>query len=745
MTSANLTTNTKRERKPSLLGFSLKKYWTSILLFTIILFFVIPIPVMMIVSANLANSFSSIQSLKNDLAISWVEGIRYILVPLMSILAVVIPCARFGYLKNKVSIDFYHSLPIRREKLFFTQLGIGALALVIPYIFNVLFTIIYLSSNGLISGALIVNLGLLTLEIAVYALFFYSLSTLVGMVSGLTAVQLVLTVAAIFIVPGIQLSAAGFMYIFSENMWVDYYISGDILQNTSPALRFILNTIPLNLAESIIMIGLSAVMLGLALFLYRHRKSERAGQSVVFIPIGEVIKYIMMYIGTLTGGILFYAIMDDLFWTIFGMACGMVLTFMLTNTILHKTATAMFRGLRGLAIFGGAAILTLILLMTNAFGINSHVPSPNSTSKVLVKFASDSFSLEFQDRENIKALHKIYTESDWGYNEYLSSVISRSERFRLQIVFYNSLGLPTAKRVSISNKSKFIEEFRTILNSEEFSEQYSHYLDSITSAGSRFISIRTMEYYVNEYGRVWRNDMMFRSIGQPDSIEYVISDLVKSEKNCNFDYFQNPSLGSLYIYPSASNGSTVRHNVYTPMDSLMYKYEGGNALDYDYKEQVRRLANTIDGITVIKVPSDIYETNYEITEDTVYVEYDRITEDTASIEYDVPAEDTAADSQEVVIKDKAQITELLLAAADLFYTSDLSPFTFVDTEYYIKYRVDVSEPLSYETYNMSEAELSAYINENYDGNRELLHEHGQFFALPLLLGRTPDFVADLFE
>lgn len=726
MTAASSTIKTKKERKPSLLGFTLKKYWTSILLFTIILFFVIPIPVMMWMSDKLVNQNNTIENLQRSLAVNWVDAVRYAIIPIMSILAVVIPCARFSYLKNKVSVDFYHSLPIRREKLFFTQLGVGALALVIPYILNIIFTFLYVAPNNLVTGALIVNILMLTLEMLVYALFFYSLSTLVGMASGLTAVHLVLTVTAIFILPVLQLAYVGFRYIFAENMWTDYYLSESIMSKLSPAIRFLINEIPLNLAESIIMVCISLLMLAIALLLYKHRKSERAGQSVVFVPFGEIVKYIIMLVGTLVGGIFFNSMMGNMFWTIFGMLCGMLLTFMLANTILHKTATAMFRGLKGLAIFGGAAIITLIILTTNAFGVNSSVPTPSATSKVVVSFDSTA-QIEFHDRANIEAIHKIYTQSHWGYRGYYTNVYPY-EQLELSIAFYNSLGIPTAKQVTISNKSDFIDEFKTILNSSEFREQYYSVAENAVKSKDVGVEFYEESYYINQYGRVWYSKgRNYLNIGF-DKTDYIFDYILDYMKACDFDYFQNPTFASIRFYSPASY-RYGRFPLYTSMETVMYESEEKGLVQYSYDEAIRRLTKAIDSITVYKESNPIIV--YEEDENSYYSEISRAVKE--------------SEIQKAVVTDKKQIEQLLRASADIFIQNCKSPFTFVDPQYYASFELSVTNPIADECYDMDEDELQSYLKQKRYGDEIVIYEDSREIGISFIAGKTPEFVAGLFE
>ena len=197
MTSQNSYTDKTIGFMP-LFTFSLKQFWTTILLFTIILFFSMPIPALM--AATDTNHYLNPGSTERALE-SLTESLRLIIVPLMSALAVVASCTRFGYLKNKVAVDYYHSLPVKRIRLYLTQLAVGAASLAIPYLFNLLLMLLVAAVHGCLGGDILSNLLIMSAEALVYPAFFGALATLVGMVTGLSAVHLVLTAVAMFIVP----------------------------------------------------------------------------------------------------------------------------------------------------------------------------------------------------------------------------------------------------------------------------------------------------------------------------------------------------------------------------------------------------------------------------------------------------------------------------------------------------------------------------------------------------------------
>lgn len=706
MTSQSSTTNRGRAEFLPLFGFTARQFWTTTLLFTIILFFVLPIPVMMVISDRDLTNTDMLMRTRNMLVNTWADGIRYALVPLLSLFGVIVSCARFGYLKNKVSIDFYHSLPLKRSQLYLTQLAVSAVTLIIPYVFNILFTLAVVGINGLMSGGLIAEIIKITIDVAVYTVFFYSLSTLVGMVSGLTAVQLTLTVVAMFIIPATYLVTIAFINIFNENMWTDFYLNTSFFEKSTPVLRFLFNTDMLSVGEVILVLLVSLLMTVGAYVIYLRRKSERAGVPVVFAPLGEVIKYVLVFLGTLCGGLLFYFIMDDFLWTVFGMICGMVLVFMLANTILSKTARAMFNGWRGLCIFGAAATAAFVMLLTNAFGINTNVPAPNFTSRVVVDF-EDSGEMEFRDKDVIAALHTIYTEaSTVDYDNHATSARYHSRTMKIEIVFYPKVGIPVAKSLRIYNKADMMDEMRTVLDSEEFKGQYISAYDNVGESGFVSVSLPRFrfdpatgsmyEYYASHSYSRYDKSLLFSARAKEFDIDLVI----EANKDCSFDFFQQQSFGELRVDSEGTNGYDISHPLLVSMTDVIDRYIENEYMGYTPDEFCQKLA---DAITTIEVYDN---TQYKALE----------------------------------VTDKAQILEILKASANPlghYYT----PYTFTDSEYYAVYTVSITD--AYEaSYYYDEYGNQSVVMEEVSDEAKRVYE--RTYNLAFLHGKVPTFVTEHF-
>lgn len=731
MTSQSSITNKKRAGFSALFTLSARRYWTTVLLFGIVLFFILPVPVMMTISDRAPLDADDIYGLREMFPASWIAVIRYFVIIALSVFGVVTSCSRFAYLKNKVSIDFYHSLPVKRGQLFLTQLAVSAVAVAIPYLINILITVIIFATNSLMTEALAIELLIMSAEAIVYSIMFFSLSTLIGMISGLSAVQLTLTCVAAFIIPAIYLATLGFIAIFNESMWFEFYVGTTFFERTSPALRLILNNNPLSFFEAGVFLFIAAVMLVIAYAVYMRRKSERAGTPIVFPVLGEVIKYVLVYLGMLGFGLFFYFAMESTFWCIFGMICGTLLVFMLTNTILEKTARSMFKGTKGLAVFASVAAVCFILIVSNAFGINTRVPSPSFTSRVVADINDEGGTMEFRDKEVIKALHTLYTESErsytYGSNYFVSSSVSvpytynhydyyPEDSVRLEIVFYPKFGIPVAKSVTIYNRSEFVNEFRTLLDSAEFKEQYTSVLDNLE--GSGYINTNTPHYKVSKnngiiYDYSVNNRHWYFEEYSPDAYQAKqlgIDIMSKEHRQVNFDFFQQQSFGYMYARSDYRDGSLIsgfysgyaRYTLFNSMTGLVDHYVDKGILNQTPDELIEGLAEAIGKLVITK-----YENG---------------------------------EAKDLIVTDKAQIIEALKCSASPT-NNYVSPFTLLDTSYRAFYEISVTDANNVQYYYDEDGNETVVVEDKEESE---IYNYNTSHHFLFLLGRVPDFVIEYF-
>ena len=117
------------------------------------------------------------QSWKYSLAdaASYIGGENALVKLAVILLAVVAGTAMFAYLHDKRKVDFYHSLPVSREKLYLVNFVTGAVCVIVPYLVLRVLTLVCAHAMGF-GEAISVGtyLGVILCDILFFLLLFRS-------------------------------------------------------------------------------------------------------------------------------------------------------------------------------------------------------------------------------------------------------------------------------------------------------------------------------------------------------------------------------------------------------------------------------------------------------------------------------------------------------------------------------------------------------------------------------------------
>ncbi len=606
MTLTSSSTEHKLRRLP-LFTFQLRQNWTLMLFCAVADFFMLPVPLLMMVSERASRRYSynsemsPLDFLKNDI-LDWSSVMRMYVVPITAFAALMVCTLLFRYMMNKSSVDCFHSIPVRRERLLTGQLAVGLILVFLPLLVMMLVSAIIILASGAMTADTAFNILMALKDTLFYTLLVYSLTALIGAASGVSAVQAILTGIALFILPALYASTVVFLELFTERMWTDYYLSSYWIKMMSPPLRFFIDyDISLTLGECVAYTLVSAALFTAAYLVYRFRKSERAGESVVFRPLGEVIRFTLVYLMTILGGLFFNLMMGNIFWTFFGMICGAFLTSMIVNTILHKTARAMFRNMKALLIY--LAIITVIVIglyISAACGLDTNVPAPGFTSHTEVVLGEGTGLFDFDDRETVRALYQLYNDSlEMDPDDIWHTPVT------LQFVFHPFIGFPVAKSVTVWNFSALSgsEEVRSLLKTvaddPDFSKQYR---EMLTDARDKMTD-RTRLYdasLLDKSGKLIAVDGYYNSDYRDDYdqlINALFDSLIADAENLSYDWFQSPIIGYLRFQSTdkvLQDYSTLvpLYADHAPDLSLL------SGTDFDFHKLAEAAAGLIDEIVV---------------------------------------------------------------------------------------------------------------------------------------------------
>ena len=360
------------------------RVWTlaiSILIF----FFSLIVATAMMISFNLYNS--STYNYSDDLAMNFMSyiginnpffGIIFI------VLSLVMAMSGFSYLYSKKKVDLYHSLPVKREVLYFIKLINGILIVVIPFIIcEIVASLLAIANTGKIS-ILIAAIW----AIAEWTLLFilsYFLTVFSIMLTGNMLIGILACGFFSFYFPLISLVLKGYQSSFFDT----YYTSGFIIENVLPnmsSFMLMFNIFELKwLTRIIIVILASIAFLFINLFLYKKRASEAAGKSVSFNIIKLPIKSMMVIFMSILMYLLGYEVMNDsIGWGLFGLIVSGAITHCVMEIIYNQDFKKIFAKKIELLVLIIISIFIAAAFQFDIFGYDSYIPSASQIKSTAV-------------------------------------------------------------------------------------------------------------------------------------------------------------------------------------------------------------------------------------------------------------------------------------------------------------------------------------------------------------------------
>ncbi len=505
MTSRSLTSADKNCNFKFFLS-TLKSAWTQGVIYFIITFLLGP--VLLLIAANSYNE--TVYREKNIPGLVETISESYILFYLLSgCIAVMCAIFMFNYLNSRVNVNFYHSLPFGRTRMFFTNYLAGIAVFTVAFGLNYLIAISIPAFTGMGFFECFPGLSSIFGNSMLYFLLFYSMTVMIGMLTGFAPVQWLMTVIAVAILPAIKVGTVILQSFWNTGVWSDYYLSfRQFMYITPAAYLFTNNKFPLS--TKLLFILFTVVFTVAAIIIYHYRKSERSGNSFVFTRFASVIKYVVMFPASIGCALIFGAIGDgQLFWLLFGGVIGCVLAWMIMNSVINKTTRAMFRGVKGFLIFTAVMLAYICGIVFGTDYVFENFITADTTRSITLQIGGNGElgQFEFKERENREAIisildkyevqyapgephdaYSVLSKSDY-YSNYDYATINGKEYYlnypgtvskRIYVVAKDIFGIEHARALTLFTiRADIREELRILANSNEYKTQVYEILEGI--------------------------------------------------------------------------------------------------------------------------------------------------------------------------------------------------------------------------------------------------------------------------
>lgn len=337
-------------------------------------------------------------------------------------------CA-FSYLHSPAKLDFYHSLPIKREKLFAVKLTASSLTFVTAYLISQALALLAGTVFSVVNGEVVLEVLVSSLMGILFFLYSYSGALLAVMLTGKLLTSVLATGTLGLYLPLLHLIGMMFLNLFMKTaLTSEYYIGrSESLRYTSPwALcllyrgggRVGLTGMWPGIGSLCVIAAVTVIFLLISLQLYRIRKTEAAGSAIAFDNLENIIKLLLTVPTAVVAAMVAYELYDSPVWELafillFGALGCMIMEFIyrwdIRQVLMHKKHIIM-------TVVLAAAIFFSVRF--DVAGYNTYLPQKSEVSAMAVKSWQEDFAYNGAGEEN---------DSDAGFSAELLDYLETEE------------------------------------------------------------------------------------------------------------------------------------------------------------------------------------------------------------------------------------------------------------------------------------------------------------------------------
>lgn len=329
--------------------------------------------------SKITEQFSSLMSFGNE--------IMYVVIVIMAFL---LAMSGFWYVYSGVKTDFYHSLPIKREKLFLERYVTGILIFIVPYFISLMLGygagimkeagtsgILSLCAKGFITN---VVLFLLLYNLAVLGVLLTG-----NLFTGVLAYGAFLSYG-ILLESTIILTKYTFFTTYIENSRLSQTFEGK-LGKLSPLYVFdmILSNNNISMKDVSVVFGISVLFLVICIFVYKIRPTEAYHKSIAFKKLQPIIKVVVVLPISACVGILSSEIVGRNFiWYVGGLLVTAVLLSFAMEFLYYLDIRECIRPKISTGLILGMLVIMAVALKLDLIGFDAYLPKESRVKNMSI-------------------------------------------------------------------------------------------------------------------------------------------------------------------------------------------------------------------------------------------------------------------------------------------------------------------------------------------------------------------------
>ncbi len=385
----------------TLLRKNMGRFWPLWALYALCLFFSLP---MRIIDLNARGALTYDETLFSsyDMLERAIESVRWELeschinaaiwaVVFGACFGLALAMCLFSYLMNHRSCQLLHALPLRREGIFITNYVTALGFFAIPQLLCFLLSLALEGPAGVLSLSALGLLGWLEVSL-LSGMFFFSLATFCAMFTGH-----ILALPVFYGIMNVLVAGIGYLVDSALDQLLVGYTFGTVSSQPffgwcTPAYHIIANVGRWDRWGFLTILGytllVGGALTGAALWVYRARKLERAGDIVTVSWVRPIFRY---GVGVCTGMLLGLMLYSEFFnrsgeWTYIALTVVFaVVGAFVGQMFLQKTVRVLRSGWKGSLILGLVALVLLSGARLDLFGYQRWTPDPAQVERVTIR------------------------------------------------------------------------------------------------------------------------------------------------------------------------------------------------------------------------------------------------------------------------------------------------------------------------------------------------------------------------
>ena len=298
--------------------------------------------------------------------------------------AIVLALTGFMYLHSRKQMDFYHSIPVRREIIFAVKYLDGFLIVVSTYLINVIFALGIFAANGVGLSTTAAPAFLSMFVHMTGFLLIYALMSVAVVLTGNFFISILGGIVLFSYVPAFLMLVDSLMYLFFATVNTRELPLGEWMVHGSPIAYYsslISEGYSLDPGKYGDVAGRAAValivvllMTAVALVLYKLRPSESAGKAMAFKHSKAPIKILLVVPVTIFAALLFWNVYYSLPWAAFGFLLGLVLSHGIIEIIYNFEFRKLFANPAQMGICAVLSLAVIGFFRYDVIGYDRYLP-----------------------------------------------------------------------------------------------------------------------------------------------------------------------------------------------------------------------------------------------------------------------------------------------------------------------------------------------------------------------------------